>query len=448
MAIDTSIHARLTRPVNILPLVVFRVGFGLMMFVSTVRFVANGWVSAFYIEPVFHFTYIGFDWVKPLPAAGMYAVFAALAVLSLCIALGLCYHASMAAFFVLFTYVELLDKAFYLNHYYFISLLSFLLIFLPLHRKWSVDARLRPALRTDTVPGWTVDAIRLQLGLVYFFAGVAKLNSDWLLRAMPLSIWLPAKAGLPIIGALFDYDWFAYVMSWAGAAYDLTIPFLLLWRRTRPFAYLAVLGFHVITGMLFNIGMFPWIMIVSSLIFLDERDYRALARRFAPALKLLDTHTQAVQSARPAVALILVPFFALQILFPLRYLLYPGDVLWTEEGFRFSWRVMLVEKAGAVTFFVSDPASNRRWTVSPGKYLTLQQEKQMSFQPDMIQQFAHFLDAEYRAQGYDDVEVRAEAYVSFNGRASWLLIDPSVDLSAEPVSLLHKDWILPAPHER
>ena len=445
MAIDTlSIRSRLSRPAGILPLIVFRVGFGLMMFISTIRFVGNGWVRAFYVEPIFHFTYVGFDWVKPLPADGMYAVFAALVLLSLCIAAGFCYRASMAAFFVLFTYVELLDKAYYLNHYYFISLLSFLLIFLPLHRKWSIDARLRPSLRADSVPGWTIDAIRLQLSLVYLFAGIAKLNGDWLLRAMPLSIWLPANASLPIVGALFDHHWFAYAMSWAGAAYDLTIPFWLLWRKTRPCAYMAVLGFHLMTALLFNIGMFPWIMIVSSLIFLDERNYRALARRFAPKLNMPEVRFAGAAGARPTVALILVPFFALQILFPLRHMLYPGDVLWTEEGFRFSWRVMLVEKAGAVTYFVSDPASERRWTVSPGSYLTLQQEKQMSFQPDMIQQFAHFLDAQFRAQGLGDVEVRAEAYVSFNGRASRLLIDPTVDLSVEPMSVLQKDWILPA----
>lgn len=413
------------------------------MFLSTVRFILNGWVKEFYIDPIFHFTYLGFDWVQPFSASGMYVVFFALTICAFCITVGLFYRLSMSVFFLLFTYIELLDKTYYLNHYYFVSLLSFLLIFLPLHRSWSLDASLRPASRSETVPVWTIYVIRFQLALVYFFAGFAKLNSDWLFHAMPLSIWLPANSGFPMVGALFDQTWFAYAMSWAGAAFDLTIPYFLAKRKTRGFALLAVFGFHVMTAMLFNIGVFPWIMIVSSLIFLDEQDYRALARRFRPHLVAPAPHPALAARAGTAKSLLLVLFFMLQVLIPLRFLLYPGNVLWTEEGFRFSWRVMLVEKAGYVTYFVRDSQSNQQWTVNPSKYLTPLQERQMSFQPDMILQFAHFLADQYRAQGYSDVEVRAEAYVSFNGRASRLLVDPTVDLSARPASLLHKDWILP-----
>lgn len=433
---------RLQRPTSILPLVVFRIGFGILMLLGTLRFVLNGWVDTFYVQPVFHFTYLGFGWVKPLPAPVLYAVFAALGLCALLVALGLFYRVSITAFFVLFTYVELLDQAFYLNHYYLVSLLSFLLIFLPAHWKWSLDALRRPALRAETVPAWTINVLRLQLGIVYMFAGIAKLNPDWLLNAMPLTLWLRARTDFPLVGAWFDQRWVAYLFSWGGALYDLTIPFFLLWRRSRPFALLTVAVFHILTEMLFPIGMFPWIMIVGSLIFLDERDYRALAR----ALRLRSPVPAAEESPHaariPPAAVILVPFFIVQVLFPLRSVLYPGDTLWSEEGFRFSWRVMLVEKVGSVTFFVRDPASGRQWTVNPNTYLTRVQEAQMSFQPDMILQFAHFLDDQFRQQGSGDVEVRAEAYVSYNGRASRLLIDPSVDLSQQQNSLLHKNWIL------
>lgn len=432
---------RLQRPTSILPLVVFRIGFGILMLLGTLRFVFNGWLETFYIQPAFHFTYLGFGWVKPLPAPALYAVFAALALCALAVALGLFYRVSITAFFVLFTYVELLDQAFYLNHYYLVSLLSFLLIFLPAHRKWSLDALRNPALCAETVPVWTINVLRLQLGIVYVFAGIAKLNPDWLLNAMPLTLWLRAKTDFPLIGAWFDQRWVAYLFSWGGALYDLTIAFFLLWRKSRPVALLTVAVFHILTEMLFPIGMFPWIMIVASLIFLDERDYCAIAH----ALRLrppASTDDEASPAKFPRVALILVPFFIVQVLFPLRSALYPGDTLWSEEGFRFSWRVMLVEKVGSVTFFVRDPASGRQWTVNPNMYLTRVQEAQMSFQPDMILQFAHFLDEQFRQQGYADVEVRAEAYVTYNGRASRLLIDPMVDLSQEQNSLLHKSWIL------
>jgi hypothetical protein len=144
----------------------------------------------------------------------------------------------------------------------------------------------------------------------------------------------------------------------------------------------------------------------------------------------------------PALLTLLTLFFTAQLLLPLRHWLYPGDVLWTEEGFRFAWKVMLVEKTGFVTFEVTEPASGRQWTVYPADYLTTQQEKQMAFQPDMILEFAHYLAQDLKAHGFGSVEVRAEAYVSLNGRPSHLLLDPTVDLVRQTNSLAPKEWII------
>jgi hypothetical protein len=464
---------RLRQPTSIVPPVVFRVAFGLLMFAGAIRFMANGWIEEFYLRPDFHFTYYGFDWIKPLPGPWLYLVYGAVAVLSLCIAAGLLYRFSITTFFLLFTYTELLDKTYYLNHYYFVSMLSFLLIFLPLHRNFSIDSLSRPGLKTTTVPAWTLFSIRFQLGLVYFFAGVAKLNADWLLNAMPLKIWLAARTDTPLAGWLFDYPWTAYLMSWGGAAYDLTILFLLLYRPTRLLAYLAVVGFHGMTGLLFNIGMFPYIMIACTLIFFSADDFHWLWQKikrltqsikkpqmaqmaqifnFFDPIKFLAYPWRSLRFGErfllcenllhPALPALLIIFFALQLLLPLRHWLYPGNVLWTEEGYRFAWKVMLAEKTGHVTFTVTDPAGGQSWVIFPGDYLTYQQEKQMSFQPDMILQFAHYLEQHLQAQGFTDLEIRAEAYVSLNGRPSRLLLDPTVDLTAQRNTLTHKPWIL------
>jgi len=432
---------RLRTPVPSLPLAIFRIGFGLVLFFSLARFIANGWVETQYIAPAFHFTYASFGWVRPLPGQGMLVVFATMALLTLLIAVGWHYRASIIAFFVLFTYVELIDQAYYLNHYYLITLLSFLMIWLPLNCRWSLDARRDPRLYAATVPAWTITVLRAQLGLVYFFAGVAKLNPDWLLQGMPLALWLPPLRELPLIGPLLAHHETALLMSWAGAAFDLTIPLWLFWRRTRPFAYVVVAGFHIMTGLLFPvIGMFPLIMTALTLVFFDERDWRWLARR--PQKITPDTPPSSRQPAGWLTVMLAI-FFAAQVLLPFRYLLYPGDVLWTEEGFRLSWRVMLVEKAAYAEFHVRDPASGRAWTVFPNQYLTRLQERQMAFQPDMILDFAHYVEDLARAQGYADVEVRAEVYVAFNGRSRRLLIDPDADLTQTSPSFLHKPWILP-----
>jgi hypothetical protein len=436
----SNLHQHLQRPVSIIPLLVLRSGFGLMMLVSTLRFVLNGWVEDFYITPQFHFTYLGFGWVKPLSGDWMYLPFLLMLTFSITIILGWHYRLSMTGFFLAFTYVELLDKTYYLNHYYFVSLFSFLLIFLPLHRQFSLDSKRQPALRTNTVPIWTIRLIQCQLAIVYIYAGIAKLNPDWLIDGLPLTLWLPAKVEFPIIGAWFDQHWVALLMSWAGAFFDLTIPLWLWCRRTRLPAYFGVIVFHLLTGWLFPIGMFPYIMIVVTLIFFDEIDYARLLRMRLPKPEI-PTAISKIPS-RLLLGLLTI-FFAIQLLFPLRHWLYAGNVLWTEEGFRFSWRVMVVEKTGLTVFTVYDKKSGESWIVFPNQYLAPQQERQMSFQPDMILQFAHFLEDEYQTHGHPDVAVTVEAYVSLNGRPSQHFIDPTTDLTQFHNSLAPKHWILP-----
>ncbi|MEM6283979.1 MAG: HTTM domain-containing protein, partial [Chloroflexota bacterium] len=307
--------ARLNQPVDALPLAIFRIAFGVLMIYSTVRFVLRGWVREFYIDPVYHFTYTGFGWVRPLPPALMWAVFYLLVGLAVFIAVGLFTRWSTAAFFLLFTYVELIDKTYYLNHYYFVSVMSLLMIALPSGCKWSLDAYLFPRHRADTVPAWTVYAPRLMLGIVYFYAGLAKLSPDWLFGALPMRIWLPVNADLPVVGRLFDYLWVAYAFSWAGAVYDLSIASFLVWRRTRPFAYAAVVGFHVLTALLFNIGVFPWVMIACTLVFFSGEDWRWLANRIQMDLRPLQP-TQTAQTSLVLLVLVGV-FFVWQLLMPL-----------------------------------------------------------------------------------------------------------------------------------
>jgi HTTM domain/Vitamin K-dependent gamma-carboxylase, lumenal domain len=435
------------RPIDARPLVVFRIAFGALLLFGAVRFVAKGWVASQYIRPQFHFQYYLFGWVHPLPGAWLYLVFAAQVLCAGLIAAGWHYRTAAVGFFLSFSYIELLDQTTYLNHYYFISLVAFLLILLPLNRWGSVDARRDPGLWRESAPRWISLVLQLQIAIVYFFAGVGKLNPDWLLKAEPLRIWLEARSGFPLVGPLFEQTWLAYAMSWGGAAFDLSIPFLLFVRRTRPWAYLAVVAFHLATGALFPIGIFPWVMIVGTLVFFDGRDLDRLRRGLrkvgigggAPG----PAATSPPIPLSPALRWVLVPFFAVQLLMPLRNLAYRGPVLWTEEGFRFSWRVMVAEKTGTVFFSVTDPATGRSWEAFPGDYLSPQQERQMAFQPDMILEFAHHLRDRLESEGIADPEIRALAYVSLNGRPSQLLIDPGVDLARVPRSLARKDWVLP-----
>jgi hypothetical protein len=428
------------------PLAVFRVTLGLLLFASMIRFWSKGWIEELYINPKYFFSFYGFEFVKPL-GPYTYLLFIVCAVSALFVAIGLFYRLSATTLFLSFTYIELMDKSTYLNHYYFISLVCLLMIFLPAHAYFSVDAYRRKSLAADTIPSWTLDSVKLLVAILYVFAGLAKINSDWLLEAQPLRIWLPAKNDLPIIGPLLNYVWVAYVFSWFGCLYDLFIPFLLIKKSTRIFAYGAVIVFHIVTSILFPIGMFPYIMIATALIFFSaefhEKIISAICNLFS--LRPVPVSTTLYQyTPRTSMVLrtFLIIFFAAQLILPFRYLLYPGELFWTEEGYRFSWRVMLMEKAGYAQFKVKDK-KGRYVIVDNSVFLTPLQEKMMSTQPDMMIQYAHILRDHYTKEGFESPQVFADAYVTLNGRLGRPYIDINTDLASVEDSFARKSWILP-----
>lgn len=427
----------------------FRLFFGLLMLASIIRSWAYGWIDKLYIQPKFHFSYYGFEWVQPI-SQYTYLLFIVCAISALFVAIGYRYRLAIVTFFLSFTYIELMDKTTYLNHYYFVSILSFLMIWLPAARYFSIDAYRNVRLRSQRIPRWTIDSVKLLLCIVYFYAGLAKLNSDWLIEAMPLKIWLPGRYDLPIIGPLLEQEWAIYAFSWAGALYDLAIPFLLLYGGTRLLGFSLVVFFHLMTSALFPIGMFPYIMIVSTLIFFSSSLHHRLLSGMASlgrfSKSIFDNNQSWKSRKAPLYKLqigLVALFFALQLALPFRYLLYPGELFWTEEGYRFSWRVMLMEKAGSTNFKIVDQKNQKTFYVDNSDFLSSYQAKQMAFQPDFILEYAHFLRDHFTSQGHEQVAVYAESYVALNGRRSKQFIDPTIDLASQPISLLPKPWILP-----
>ncbi|AEE49624.1 HTTM domain-containing protein [Haliscomenobacter hydrossis] len=439
--------AWLNKPVSIYPLVYARILFGILTFFSTARFMALGWVGDHFIESVVQFKYFGFEWVPLMPPGVMYGIHVLMLLTSLGITLGAFYRWSTVLFFLCFTYVELVDITYYLNHYYFVSLFALLLCFVPAQRYFSIDVWRKATTPCLHIPHWNLFLLRFQVFTVYFFAGIAKINTDWLLQALPLRIWLPAHDDLPLIGFLMPYPLTAYVFSWAGMLFDVSIIAWLLLPRTRLLAYLAIVFFHAVTGMMFQIGIFPLVMIGITPIFFSDGFHEKFVRGIRGVLRLrIPTETQTIASLPGSTKLQRMGFLPLlfvvfQLLFPFRYLLYPGNVFWTEEGYRFSWRVMLMEKAATAQFYVQDRATGREGMVVNQDFLCSHQEKQMAMQPDLILQYAHFLKKHYTKQGLKDPKVRAEVYVTLNGRPSRLYFDPQLDLGRLRDGWRHKDWL-------
>jgi vitamin K-dependent gamma-carboxylase len=440
------LRERLEAPIDLASLALFRICFGGLMLWHILQYLLGGRLEREYLTPVFFFKYPGFEWVHVGSRPVMILLFTGLAAAAVLIALGLFYRLAVAAFFLGITYVFLLDAADYQNHIYLLCLLSFLMIWLPLHRAFSLDARRKPALRSETAPAWVLWLLRFQVALPYFFGGVAKLNADWLLRAQPMRLWM-GEGTEGSIARLLPPGWGSYAMSWGGVLFDLGVVPALLWRRTRIPALLLAVAFHLTNSMIFSIGIFPWLMIAAALLFLPpdwpRRAYLLQARATGRKARRKDRPTGPMRASGTTYAF-LAAWVAVQLLLPLRHFLYPGNVDWTEEGHRFSWRMKLRDKRGSLSFLAVDPASKRAIALTGVEAaLTPDQRDMMIHDPDMMRQFAHFVTEQLREAGHGHLEVRVESSLSLNQRPRQEIVDPKVDLAAQEWSLAAAHWILP-----
>ena len=269
--------------------------------------------------------------------------------------------------------------------------------------------------------------MRAQVGLVYFYGGVAKLNEDWL-RGEPLRSWLADYADWQVVGPFLASEWGVYLFSYGGLLFDLLIVPLLLWKRTRLYAFAGVVAFNVLNAWLFNIGIFPWLMIAASLLFFAPdwpRRWGFGAGKVLDGSTTVDAPTgqggespspsRAPRLARVATLGLLAGYLGVQVLVPFRHFLYPGNVHWSEEGHRFAWHMKLRDKNAKASFLATDPSGGRTWRVDPSAYLTTWQIGEMASRPDMILQFSHHLAKDLRRQGYGNIEIRADVMASLNG---------------------------------
>lgn len=436
------------RPVDATSLAVFRICVGAICAWEVSRYFRADWIREFWEQPKFHFHYVGFDWVKPLPAPGMEILWGVLGVCSVLIALGAVYRIAAIVFALGFGYTFLVEAATYLNHFYFLLLVAVVLAVVPANRVWSVDALVRGRFarsrRHPSIPAWSLWLVRFQVAVVYVGGGLAKLDPDWL-RGQPMSAWLANRTDFPLIGGMFDAPLAGLIAAWLGLFFDLFIVFAVAWRPTRYLALLAALGFHFTNSQLFSIGIFPFLALLSLLVFCEPDWPRALLRAMqgrahtphafsAPAA----LHGRRASLARVGIVVGLI-YVAVQVLVPLRHLAMPGRAAWTEAGHTFSWHMKLRDKEGEVSFTVVDPRTGRRTEVPPGLGLESWQYESMTIRPELIRQFAHHL-ADVAGPG---AKVYADALISLNGRKPQLMVDPKVDLAAEPATLGTPSWIVP-----
>ncbi len=435
-------------PVDIASLVFFRIAFGLILLWEVVRYIDNGFIESYWLEPRFLFSYWPFDFLAPLPGAGMYLLYYFLGLLACCITVGLFYRVSTLLFFLGMSYSFLLDQARYLNHQYLICLVSFVLIFLPANRAFALDTNLFKDRRSDVVPAWPVWLLRFTVGLPYFFGGVAKINPDWL-RGEPLRTWLAFDTDFPLIGPYFTEDWMIYIMSYSGLLFDLLIIPALLFRRTRAWAFVFMILFNLMNARLFEIGIFPWFMIGATLIFFHPAWPGKLRAAWNPSRVPTplreggwdrSCHTNA---KRKWILAGLGIWAVIHVVLPLRHLAIPGNVHWTEEGHKYAWHMKLRTKRAKAELIAIDKRTGELIPVRLKDFLSSEQRRKVPGNPDMLWQLARLIKSDFTQKGRV-VSVHADAQVSLNSRIYQPLVSPETDLSTvrRPV-IGHADWILP-----
>ncbi|WP_420576163.1 HTTM domain-containing protein [Ekhidna sp.] len=431
----SSVRTFLGTEVDNSPLVLFRMVFGFLAAAESYGAIMTGWVNKAFIAPDFTFTMIGFEWLQPLQGDGMIYYFIVMGTAALCIMLGLFYRASTFTFFSMWTVVYLMQKTHYNNHYYLLILLSAAMFLLPAHKNYSLDAKWGLTTKQVTCARVCHWFFIIQILIVYIYASIHKMHWDWL-EARPIGIWFQYKADYWLIGSLLQEKWFQLIIAWGGVIYDGSIVFLLLHPKTRKLGFILSIIFNLFNSFIFQIGIFPYLMIGLTVFFFPPETIRNIFFR----------GKQSVYPIRKQLSLgwtyVLAIYFSIMILLPLRHHFIEGDVAWTEEGHRLSWRMMLRAKSGFVNVYVEDKETGERERVNLRDYVSRDQRASLAEQPDMIWQLAQRLKNEHEESG-KDVEVFVRSELSLNGHPRKPLVDEEVDLASVPWDTFkHSDWIL------
>lgn len=405
-------------------LAIFRIAFGTVMAWGTSKYFTRGWIDHLFLQPAYHFSYPGFEWVQVLPGPWMYILFYTMLIATIFIACGVLYRLSMVVFFLSYTYVFLLDQAYYNNHYYLICLLGLLLIFVGADRKYSFRswfAKKQGKTVHPLVPYWQLLMLQVQIMIVYVFGAIAKLNPDWL-SGIPTKLWFAKAKTFQKFGEWFGTELSGLFVSYSGIVIDLVIAPLLFFKKTRVIAVIFVTAFHLFNSQLFGIGVFPWLMIAASVLFFEFKH----------------SEQQETGAQKKIIPAVLAVYFLIQIIVPFRHYTYPGNASWTGRGDRFSWRMMLNDHDVQFTLRVKNVVTEEEIVVDPKDYMQKDFIRKLS--PPLILQFAHFVADEFEKKGFE-VEVYADATDAFNGRERQTLIYDDADLTKIEADTYPEGWI-------
>ena len=419
------------------PLVVFRIFFGFLVACESFGAIFTGWVKRVFIEPQFTFSFIGFEWLQPLPGFGMYFYFIAMGVFGLAIMLGYRYRIAIISYTILWAGVYFMQKTAYNNHYYLLLLISFLLIFLPANSYASLDVRQNRIKEENTMPYWISLLFIIQVAIVYVFASIAKFYPDWLDGTFTRNL-LADSTNVITLKKLFLQKWFYLFIAYMGIIFDLLIVPLLLFKKTRMLALLASLTFHLFNAIFLEIGIFPFFALTFALFFYEPETIRSVFLRRKTSIETDNGHSN--YYGKKIVYFLIIPYLIIQLLLPLRHHFIEGDVLWTEEGHRLSWRMMLRERNGFIHIRIKDLKTGEESLYDYRKNLTDKQIQNLATKPDFIWQYCQYIKKEFKGK---EIAIFIDCKNSINRKEYKTLIDPKFDMAkAKWDYFRHNEWLL------
>lgn len=436
-------QAFLFKQIDNTSLVLFRIAFGFILTIEAFGAIEIGWVRRILVEPEFTFNFIGFEFLQPLPGNGMYFYYVLMGIFGILITLGYRYRIAIIGFALLWTGVCLMEKSANNNFYYLVMLLSWIMAFLPANRALSLDAKYTQKIRSISMPQWCLWVLILQVWIVFTFAALTKLYPDWLSTKV-VALHMENRSDYPYIGSFLQNNALHSVLTYGGLIFDALIVPALFWKRTRNAAFIVSLLFHGFNLFVFRVGTLPLLSIAFALFFFSPE---TLKKRFALKKELNKGSDFIIPRFKKLGLIVFSIYFMFQLGLPLRHWFFTDDVLWTGEGRRLSWRMLVELKEGEAAFQVVDKKTGDQWIYEHEEVLTRKQYRALTTRPDMIWQMAQYIK-ESHAEWGTDVAVHVTARISINGGPYHAFIDPEVDLGSQPWShFKHHDWILESPED-
>lgn len=423
---------------NAIPLELFRIILGFTFVVEAIRLFQE--LSEHFIQPDFFFKFNGFEFVRPLPEVAMQGILFIMLVAAVCIILKKLYKPSLLLYLIGYAYFFLLDVSLYNNHYYLFILIMLLLLVIP--QEGSIQ-EMRKGILPQT-PKWGIWILQFQIFVVYFYGGIAKLDSDWLNGSVMRATFLDRPEHIPFFLPM-EAEQAATFYTYGGLFFDLLIVPLLLFKKTRLPAFAALLFFHFSNAVSLDIGVFPYFMIGASVLFWSGKELTPLLQKIKvlPAKlftkKSENTHFNIATPLKTTIAIYIV----LQLLLPFRHHLIPNNVNWTGQGKRFSWRMKMPhKKPGQIQVLTYDKTSGEQ--LFPKVDIPLHQLNCLIYHPTLLPQFLDALAHNLGKESSRELDFKVNINVSMNSRPMQQVYIPDKNIGELPLkNWQNNHWILP-----